>query len=453
MQALLLVVVTVFLSTGFLSAQCNEDRHSTEGFDGWISCQTSNNPNAARGKTHWLRYNFNQNTALHDVRIWNINHPDYLDDGVKEVIIDYRTGTSGSWQNAGTFTIPRANGSSNYSGRFICDLKGINARQLLITPVSNYGGGCMGLSELKIYKGPYTGTAVTRNFIACESDGVYKNLKGEGAAVGKGVTDNGNGTFDFDAFEAGVGTHPIAFNGGQINGNITVLPCSDGRCGGCNECGNPLVVNVDDNPISSGSYYSHQLESKGRVNGSGDVFFWGGNNVTLNPGFEVRASGQLEAMIRPCYLNRLPNPSFEFDLDQWRFETNSDATATIAFLTNIDVMDGSKAARVNVTDAGNSDGDVRLRNRDNSIIQGKKYRISFAARSNIYGKTLDFEIRAEVNPYTRYIDKNIVLNTHWQNYSFEFVAPETIQSNVEVRLFVGNEIGQYFFDDFMWAEL
>ena len=55
-------LVLTFLLMSFIDAfsQCEPDRHTTEGFDGWVSCSVKPNPNANanRGDTHWLRFDF-----------------------------------------------------------------------------------------------------------------------------------------------------------------------------------------------------------------------------------------------------------------------------------------------------------------------------------------------------------------------------------------------------------
>jgi len=137
-----------FSCSTMLNGQCYPDRHSTNWFDGWVSCDAFPNPNIDRGLSHWIMYDLGQNYDLKGTRIWNTNDPSHLDRGLKDVHIDFST-TGGDWSNAGTFTFARADGSSTYEGFDGPDLTGVRARYILITAVDNWGGDCFGLSEIR----------------------------------------------------------------------------------------------------------------------------------------------------------------------------------------------------------------------------------------------------------------------------------------------------------------
>ncbi len=74
---------------------------------------------------------------------------------------------------------------------------------------------------------------------------------------------------------------------------------------------NPVILNqhmdilmVDDTPIPSGTYGAAiQLSSMGTVDGGANVLFTAGDNVVLQPDFEVKDGGVLEVLIRPCEMN------------------------------------------------------------------------------------------------------------------------------------------------------
>lgn len=132
-----------------VNAQCYPDRHSTSWYDGWISCETSANPNTLYGDTHWILYDLGYDYVLKDTQLWNTNVPDQLDYGINEYHIDYSLdGTT--WINLGTFNLTQASGRSIYEGEEGPDFNEAKARYVLITPISNYGGDCFGFSELKI---------------------------------------------------------------------------------------------------------------------------------------------------------------------------------------------------------------------------------------------------------------------------------------------------------------
>lgn len=142
--------LALFLFTSAtLNAQCFLDRHNTTWFDGWISCETSMNPNAARGESHWILYDLNEPYRLFQLHIWNTNAPEYLTNGMQEIAIDI-SNDGANWTPVGEFTLPVADGTSTYEGLDLYDFGGTNARYVLITGLSNHGGDCYGLSEIRI---------------------------------------------------------------------------------------------------------------------------------------------------------------------------------------------------------------------------------------------------------------------------------------------------------------
>ncbi len=147
-QIFLLLVISSFSLNQSL-AQCNADRHSTSWYDGWISCQTSPNPNSQRGNTHWILYDLGSLYSLSTTQLWNANDPAHLDYGVQEMIFDYSIdGTN--WENLGTYSFSEASGKSTYEGNEGPDFNNVLARYVLLTPTANFGGSCYGFSEFKI---------------------------------------------------------------------------------------------------------------------------------------------------------------------------------------------------------------------------------------------------------------------------------------------------------------
>lgn len=130
-------------------SQCHPDRHSTNFFDGWVSCETAASPNPDRPESHFIMYDFGKLYSLGQMRIWNSNDPSHLDWGMQEVAMDYSIDGE-EWLTAGEFTFGQASGRSTYEGEQGPDLGGIEAQYVLITGLSNYGGSCYGLSEVKI---------------------------------------------------------------------------------------------------------------------------------------------------------------------------------------------------------------------------------------------------------------------------------------------------------------
>lgn len=139
----------LFLITLNLSAQCLVDRHNTSINDSWLSCTTSLNPNPLRGTSHWIMFDFSFIHSLKQVQIWNYNHPDFLNRGAKDIIVDVSI-DGVSWTHVQNFTLTRSSGIANYLGETITDLGEIPARFFLLTILNNYGDSCVGLSEIKI---------------------------------------------------------------------------------------------------------------------------------------------------------------------------------------------------------------------------------------------------------------------------------------------------------------
>ncbi len=148
-KGFLYILIFSLLSTTFLAAQCYPDRHSTNWFDGWVSCEKSPNPIVSYGETHWIMYDLGYNYVLNETKLWNANEPKNLNYGINDFNIDYSL-DGVTWTNLGEFNLKQAPGITTYEGDEGPDFNATKARFVLITPSSNYGGDCYGLSELKI---------------------------------------------------------------------------------------------------------------------------------------------------------------------------------------------------------------------------------------------------------------------------------------------------------------
>ena len=116
--------------------------------DAWTSCNSSTNPNPARGASHWIQYDFNQPYGLASTHIWNYNRFDETQNGFRQIVVDYSL-DGVNWTEWGVFDLAEASGIPSYTGETGPDLTGITAQHILITAISNYGGSCYGLAELK----------------------------------------------------------------------------------------------------------------------------------------------------------------------------------------------------------------------------------------------------------------------------------------------------------------
>ena len=149
MKNIILIIISFFLVRQISFAQCNEDRHSTNWYDGWVSCEKDENPNTPLGNSHWIKYNFKAPYKLGKMHIWNINDPKNLLTGIKEAIIDYSM-DGDTWTNLGTFILDPGAGQGDYNGFEGPDFGGIEAQYVLITAKSSWGNNqCAGLSEVR----------------------------------------------------------------------------------------------------------------------------------------------------------------------------------------------------------------------------------------------------------------------------------------------------------------
>jgi hypothetical protein len=168
MKNLLYITITFILGFQTINSQCLTDRHSTTWYDGWVSCETSANPNSSYGDSHWIMYDFGFTYTLFGTQFWNVNDPANLNYGIMDYSVDYST-DGNTWTNLGNFTLSQASGLSTYQGEIGPNFGEINARYVLITPTSNYGGSCFGFSEVKFYLDDTVGvdeTAIGFNSVA-----------------------------------------------------------------------------------------------------------------------------------------------------------------------------------------------------------------------------------------------------------------------------------------------
>ena len=142
-----LLVIMLHIQT--IDAQCIPDRHSTSWYDGWVSCAASQSPNPVRGISHWIMYNFGEPYSLTTSKIWNSNDPAHPEYGLQGYAVDYSL-NGVTWTTLGTFSVPMAGGSPFYEGTEGPDFVNAIAQYVLVTALSNYGGNCFGISEMKI---------------------------------------------------------------------------------------------------------------------------------------------------------------------------------------------------------------------------------------------------------------------------------------------------------------
>lgn len=142
------VIIFLFILPFSGIAQCDLDRHNTSELSGWISCEVAPNPNGIRGNGHWIMYDFTFDYFLEQLVIWNHNHPETLNYGVQDIVIDISTDGE-NWTEVAALQVPQGTGFSRYAGH-VGPLVNQRARYMIISGLSNYGGTCTAISEIRI---------------------------------------------------------------------------------------------------------------------------------------------------------------------------------------------------------------------------------------------------------------------------------------------------------------
>lgn len=168
----------IIILTGVLqiNAQCYPDRHNTTWFHGWESCEMSENPNSSRGVSHWIMYDLGHVYKLEDVHLWNVNDPEHLEDGIKNVVFDYSL-DGNDWVEFGEQSFEKATGRSIYEGENAFSFDGIKTRYLLMTVLETWGGDCAGFGEIRIGVAPITATELVDFDMDCDEKDGYTELK------------------------------------------------------------------------------------------------------------------------------------------------------------------------------------------------------------------------------------------------------------------------------------
>ena len=141
-------IITIFILSISLSlfGQCFPERHSTNWFDAWVSCETSISPNSS--KSHWIMYELDALYKIDKFKIWNINDPSHLEWGTKNLLIEYSEDGK-NWFIADSFVLTKAPGTNDYEGDDWIDLNIPKAKFLLLTSLTNFKSDCHGFSEIK----------------------------------------------------------------------------------------------------------------------------------------------------------------------------------------------------------------------------------------------------------------------------------------------------------------
>lgn len=146
-RIILIILLFQITITAQLSSQCTDS--GNEWAKSWVSCETSANPNPARGTGHWILYEFDESHYIDSSYVWNANRSGESATGIKDVIIDYSI-DGNTWVELGSFTFPQGTELESYEG-FQGPVFGSEyIKKILITVQSVHGGGsCVSLGEIQ----------------------------------------------------------------------------------------------------------------------------------------------------------------------------------------------------------------------------------------------------------------------------------------------------------------
>lgn len=439
-------------------SQCIEDRHSTNLIDGWMSCTSSANPHSILGESHWIHYDLGFTYNIHAIKIWNLSHPSFVKSGIKDVIISSSL-NGNNWIMIDTFSIPKGYYSGTYEGQLSIDLKGISARHLILTALSNHGASCVGFSEIKIHTQQFVNNELEFAVKLCENAGTYQNifpgiLPG-GSFSGPGIKDNGDGSFDFDPDVTGPGRFTINYSNGStvLEDEFTVLPCGHGECPDCENCATNDLLVINNSDIPSGTYIDKQILSAGQVLSNRDVDFRGAEQVELASGFEVINSSHFEAQIRECYANGVVNSSFENDWSSWYYNNNESANYTVNFsISEDDSFEGQKCAQAEVVDYNPSAWNVEIGQRNVIVEPNKSYRAIVRAKSQD-AESFYIRIQQSVSPYTLFATEQRAHKPYWNEHIIDFTTDASTSGEIYIEVWIGSSAGTHLFDNIKVIEI
>lgn len=174
-QKIIILVLITFFNIQNSFAQCNEEGHSTNSKDSWLSCETAPIPNSNDpANYHWIYYDLGYAYQLGTVKLWNYNVLTETGKGIKDGEIFYSVDGQ-NWTSGGIFQLPEADGQSNYDGWEGIDLKSSLAQFITIAAYNNWSGEpCIGLSEVRCNISNQT-TSVKNNYLAPSEMLVFPN--------------------------------------------------------------------------------------------------------------------------------------------------------------------------------------------------------------------------------------------------------------------------------------
>ena len=224
-------------------------------------------------------------------------------------------------------------------------------------------------------------------------------------------------------------------------GTIWMVGLTTGSMGG-NPVNGPndfFVTRINPHPVPW-TYFVEQYGSDGpdpaqglEIDNNGVAYLGGTTGGDLDG--EAHQGGQADGFVfRYDPLNNqgpnlIRNGNFDDEFDHWIVWSTLEGT---------DIFDASSGfAHAAITDGDWDVWDVGIRQPQLNIENGKSYRVSFRAKSDV-GRHIQVQVEETHAPWTNYSNyESFYLGTSWDDYSFEFAMTDTTDSDAQLEFDLG----------------
>ena len=169
-------------------------------------------------------------------------------------------------------------------------------------------------------------------------------------------------------------------------------------------------------------------------------------------------SGVSVFAITPCE-NLLENPSFEDGINGWELEDGACCGRGGLYTMEIDETNpkhGNKCLKVIGHKATGTAWHAKVKQRNVSMRKGKKYTISFWARSQ-GDRPVNISVQKQYDPWTNYLAYEIspviaLSGAEWLEYHYTFTAHEDVDGDMWVGLSIAQHTAVFWIDNFQFYE-
>ncbi len=151
---------------------------------------------------------------------------------------------------------------------------------------------------------------------------------------------------------------------------------------------------------------------------------------------------------------QIKNREFDVNLNDWALSNTAPAVSALT-LDATSKLSGRNSARINITTATTVLTNIKFSQANIAITNGKKYRITFRARSSS-SRTISSTIVDGSNTTTIYntVNHNLLNTTTVASNTFSYIFTSTITNNNASLIFnVGTAIGDIYIDDIRFEEV